>query len=309
MNPQPQPVNGPVDRSHAGGRRLVGELSRLGERHVERVGFAGNVSDEQIEIAVAVEIADADAHARLDPAGGVQGAAALDRFLLERAVVLVDPELGRLFVVGDEDVGPAVAGEIGADDAPAARWCVDPGLGRHVGERAVAVVVIERATARPRTCAARNNPSPSDRSRRGSACWDRRWRIARRADRDNRRDRNRRSAGRTPMMRLRIEPGGRGPVGEGAVAVVVIEPVGAEAGDEDVGQAPVVGVADGDAVRISAAHEAAGVGHFLERAIRLLMEEPIGNGLGELSRRRVADLQECRAGRRCRNRTERCRPE
>src|SRR5947208_5927173 len=96
---------------------------------------------------------------------------------------------------------------------------------------------------------------------------------------------------RTPMVRLGIEASGRRSVGERAVAIVVIESIRAEAGDEDVGQTHVVGIADGHAMRVSAAQKSAGVRHFLKRSIRLLMVKPIWNGLVELARRPVQDLQ------------------
>ena len=50
-------------------------------------------------------------------AGAVHRRAGQQRRVLERAVVLVDPQLIRLAVVGDVDVDPAVAVEVGGRDA------------------------------------------------------------------------------------------------------------------------------------------------------------------------------------------------
>src|SRR5207253_3847175 len=73
----------------------------------------------QVKKAVAVHIADSYPHVRFSTAQAVVGEASLHRFLLERSVALVDPQVVGLAVVADEDVGPAIAIEIGTENSQA----------------------------------------------------------------------------------------------------------------------------------------------------------------------------------------------
>ncbi len=69
-----------------------------------------------------------------------------ERRILERAVALVDPQLVRLAVVGDVDVDPPVAVEIGRRHTQrGAELGRQSGARRHIGERSVAVVVVQAA--------------------------------------------------------------------------------------------------------------------------------------------------------------------
>ena len=112
---------------------------------VERIGVAGEVGLDDVEEAVAVVVADGDAHAGLRLAVGRVGDAGFDGHIFERAVLLILVEGGGGGVVGDVDVGPAVVVEVG--DADAERIGADgvphAGFFADVGEGAVAVVVIE----------------------------------------------------------------------------------------------------------------------------------------------------------------------
>src|SRR5438132_1867771 len=80
------------------------------------VGFVRQMGDEDIEQAIAVHVANGDSHIRLRFAHGFVSDAARHSLLLERAVALVDPQMVRPGVVGYEDVGPAVAVEVGAEN-------------------------------------------------------------------------------------------------------------------------------------------------------------------------------------------------
>ena len=62
------------------------------------------MSDEKIDRAAAVKIADGDSHVGFDCARAVKTAAANHGFIDKRAIALIDPELIGLFVVGLEDV-------------------------------------------------------------------------------------------------------------------------------------------------------------------------------------------------------------
>ena len=76
------------------------------------------------------------------------------------------------------------------------------------------------------------------------------------------------------------EAGGVRGVLEGAVAAVAVKGVGPPAGDEQVGVAVVVDVADGDAVAISAGEggDPGGFGGVLEGAVAAIVEEAVAVG-------------------------------
>ena len=117
----------------------------LAEIAIERRNVVGEMGLREIEPAVAVVVADSDAHPRLRAAVLAVGRSALDRDVGKRAVAIVSVEDGRRRIRRDVDVGPAVIGQIGADcghrvtsgHARDARALGD------VREPAVAVVVIE----------------------------------------------------------------------------------------------------------------------------------------------------------------------
>src|SRR5262249_11702357 len=85
----------------------------------EGVGFFRQVRDVDVEEPVAVHVAEGDAHSGLGLAHRVVSHTALHGLLAERTVMLVDPQAVRRAVVGDENVGPAVAVEVGAHHAQA----------------------------------------------------------------------------------------------------------------------------------------------------------------------------------------------
>src|SRR5262249_43972780 len=78
------------------------------------VGFLGQVRDKDIEQTVAVHISDGNSHVGLGSSHGVVGNAAGHGLLLEGAVALVNPEVVGLPIVGDQDIWPTVAVEVGA---------------------------------------------------------------------------------------------------------------------------------------------------------------------------------------------------
>src|SRR5712691_11651048 len=85
--------------------------------HEKIVSLAGERGDEQVFVAVVVEIARIDTHAALGFTVSAEGRARDECRIREGAVVPIDPQLVRLAVVGDEDVDPAVAIEVGGRDA------------------------------------------------------------------------------------------------------------------------------------------------------------------------------------------------
>src|SRR5207302_971090 len=88
----------------------------------KRVVLLRKVRDKQIEQAVPVHVAEADSHVGRGAANPVIRNAPRYRFLLERPIVLIDEEPVRPAVVGDEDVGPAVAVKVGADNPEPCTW-------------------------------------------------------------------------------------------------------------------------------------------------------------------------------------------
>ncbi len=113
---------------------------------VERRGVAGEVRLDDVERAVAVEVADADAHARLRLAVLAERALGADADVLERAVAAVPEQRARVRVVRHVDVRPPVIVEVERRDAEAvgAARLQDAGLLRDVGEAVVTEVAIER---------------------------------------------------------------------------------------------------------------------------------------------------------------------
>ena len=102
---------------------------------------------ENIEVAVGVEIADADTHAGLLLAILIQRHAALQTALGERAVVVVAEQQAGRRVARDVDIGPAVAIEIGGHGGQrvAGFTSENAGLLADIGECSVTVVVVQTA--------------------------------------------------------------------------------------------------------------------------------------------------------------------
>ena len=96
-------------RSDAGDDRLVGKLQRRLLRDIQRRHLVGEVADGDAERTVVAEVGRVDAHRAAAVAVGIERDAGAGADLLERAVlpVVEDEVLHR--VVGDDEIGPAVA--------------------------------------------------------------------------------------------------------------------------------------------------------------------------------------------------------
>jgi hypothetical protein len=81
------------------------------------VPLARELGDEQVFVAIAIEVACIDAHASpfASPVSAERNTGE-ERRIREGAVVLVDPQLVRRAVVGDKDIDPAVAIEVSGRD-------------------------------------------------------------------------------------------------------------------------------------------------------------------------------------------------
>ena len=233
----------------------VGEEARA-VVDVERVRLGADVGHEQVAVAVAVDVAHVDPHARLRRPDRVDGHPGEQRVVPEAPPALVHPQLVGLAVVGDVDVDQAVRVQVRGDDAEGgAVGRVDAGLGRHVGEGAVAAVPIEAIGLigiALRGAVARlggRRPAPVAVSRRVVDVV---------ADVEV-----------EPAVVIRVDEGGRHPpegvvgaagradVGERAVAVVPEELVGPLPRSVEVGPAVVVEVAGGHPHAVGADVEAA----------------------------------------------------
>ena len=239
------------------------------------------VRDEEVEAAVAVVVVHGDAHAE----AGIEDAGLL-REVRERAVAVVVEVRVLSEVVGDVDVGPAVAVEVRAlDREPPAGVAGARGL-RDVGERAVAVVVEEVVGRRvvggdrgPVVRMAVDEDVEVGRCRRGRSrgprprcsCrrarrrpWRRLPRTCRRRGCDRggsafrgrsrrgpggRRCRSRTTARRAASPSCPPTPARAGGVLEGAVAAVAVQTVAVAAGEEEIGPAVPVEIEHGHARR------------------------------------------------------------
>ena len=102
---------------------------------------AAQVHDQEVGVAVGIDVARRHAHAGLGDAVLVHRAAAERGFLQETKVPRVHPQLVDRHVVGDEQVDAPVAVEVRGRGAKAvAEGEAKTGRGGHVGEGAVAVV-------------------------------------------------------------------------------------------------------------------------------------------------------------------------
>ena len=84
---------------------------------VEGAVLVGEVGDEQLGKAVAVDVLGIDAHARLGHAVDVEGGSRDLGDVVEGAVAAVQEQEVRVHVVGDEDVDQAVVVDVGRHHA------------------------------------------------------------------------------------------------------------------------------------------------------------------------------------------------
>ena len=125
-----------VEADAAGERAVLAEA--LAGVRVQRRRVAGEVGLEDVDRAVAVVVADRDAHAGLRLAVLAVGAARVDADVLERAVAVVPIQRARVRVVRHIEIDPPVVVEVERADAEA----VGAVCARDAG----------RDRKRPRTC-------------------------------------------------------------------------------------------------------------------------------------------------------------
>ena len=193
----------------------------------------------------------------------------------------------------NRSIRPSLLMSVATTPSPLPERLLDIGAAAHLGERAVAVVVEQQARggledardavelAAELVVAARE---VAGRRRNRRSC--------RRRDRAGRRCRNRtrRRWWSSGLEDFGAEARLLADVGEGAVAVVVIENRPAVGGDEEVGKAVVVVVADGHAHAEGPAGDAGLLGDVGERAVAIVLVERVADrllGLVEIARAAV----------------------
>ena len=116
---------------------------------IQRMGVAGEIGFEDVEVAVAVVIGGGDSHASLGLAVGAEGGAGVNANIHKFSVLLVLVKSAGGGIVGHVDFRPAVIVEIGGEHAQS----VGPvrlgyaGCFRDVGEGAVSIVMEEDVLA------------------------------------------------------------------------------------------------------------------------------------------------------------------
>ena len=220
------------------------QISEQQKRVVEDSGH------HQVRLAIVIEIAQVSAHSGDRETVFAQRHAGFEADLLERPVALIAKQKIAHRIVGHKDVGEPVAIDIGEGDSHAlADVPPDSRCLRDIGKGAVVIVVEELAgQALIGSGMAVELPLRRTAARRRSG-------VPRDIIRDEQVQ---------PAIVVVIQPAGRyrphvaelrvlssdagfgGNVGEAAVSEIAVEDVSLHAGDEDIGKAVVIEIADGD---------------------------------------------------------------
>ena len=253
---------------------------------VQRAALAGQLGDEEVLVAVVVEVAGVDSHVGLGVAARAERRSRGQRAVVEGAVAPVHPQLVLALIVGDEEIEPAVAVEIGrcrAEGRP--ELAAHPGRRGHVLEDAVPPVAVEQVGLRP---------ARLRRAVVGCAGPVVALRVARQRVAEVVADEQIEPA--VPVVveeRRRNPPSGIacaapfGDVGEGAVTPVAEHAVASEAGQVQVGPAVVVHVAGRHAHAVAAHGDARLGGHVgepepapaVDRDLQIVAVEPVAGRL------------------------------
>ena len=276
----------PAEEGHGGfsDAGLVADVSEVGVAvvAVERLVVVGEGGVEEVDEAVVGEVPFGDAHAGGLAAAFVEGVAGGKGDVFEGAIALVEIEVVRRGVVGDEQVGFAIAVDVDEERGEAIVGVLigDAGVLADISEGAVAVVVEEvvRLALEPvRPTQHVDAEEGAERERDAAIALQR-------------------LAGEVPMhvagdeeieatVAVEIAPGGaggpiaerhaslRGDIGEGAVVIVAIEAILSEVGDVDVGPAIVIEVADDGAEAPAIVGDAGLRGDVGEGAVVVVVEE------------------------------------
>src|SRR6266404_2543211 len=254
---------------------------RAAEIAVERRGISGEICFDEIEIAVEIVIGGGDAHAGLGLAVGAESAARFQGDIDERSVLLVLIQRAGCRIVGNVNVRPAVVVQIGSEHAEAksAVSLEDAGFFADVGESSIAVVVIKnvlaavesRRTARDHDAFVEAGTGFGN--GRGlqveiDVVGDEEIEVAVAIVVHE-------SAAGVPALAVSGDARFFADVREGAVAVVVVENVFSEVGDEEIVGAVVVVVAHAHGLPPSGMEQAGFGGDVRESAVAIVFEETV----------------------------------
>ena len=137
------PYLGNAPRCNAGYEGYVEEKSTA-LIFVEGIILAFKIGDKNIEVAIVVVIANRRAHTPLFGAVAAIGHARTEALVHKGAVALVLVQIVGSRVIGDENIGPAIAVEIAEDDPVPIVFCAgNASFLAAVGQGAVTAVVVE----------------------------------------------------------------------------------------------------------------------------------------------------------------------
>src|ERR1700761_1124112 len=127
------------------------ELPALTKVMIKRCFLPGKMSDKDIFAPGAVDICDIDAHTRFGRSIDIYRNASLKRFVAKGTVLLVDPQLIGIAVIGNEEIWPAIAVQVRGNHSEA----IANGLGysrldRDILEHSISQIMIEDARHRPK---------------------------------------------------------------------------------------------------------------------------------------------------------------
>ncbi len=256
---------------------------------VEHGSVIGEVRFQDVDRAIEVIVADADAHAGLLHAVLVQGNAGFETRFGKGAVAIIFEEKAGGGVTGDIDFGPAVVIEIGSHGGHAvAALCLgDAGLLADIGEGTVAIVVIEGGNAGGQAARAAVDRNSFPIAVRVFAGLRNRFGVELEVVGDEEIEAavavviDEGAAG-APTISGMKKSGLLRDIGEGAVAIVVIEDVLAPVGQKQIVEAVVIVVADGNGGGPSVASEAGFFGDVDKGTVAIVFVEAVGG-----SRRRA----------------------
>jgi hypothetical protein len=126
-----------------GGHRSIFEAKSLVVQ-VQRVGLIDDVGDENVQIAVFVDIPRGDSHTRFRLPGAVEGYPEENGLVDESAIALIEPKLVCLSIVGDVEIEFPIIVPVGAHHSePGRSRRTESRLRGNVVEPASPLIVIE----------------------------------------------------------------------------------------------------------------------------------------------------------------------
>ena len=256
-----------------------GRISLVSE---ERLVVGGEGSGVEIDEAVIQVVADGQAHAGLLKAILVQRKTGIEALIFKRAIPVVDVQIVRRRIVGDQQVDFAVVIDIDESSGKAVVMVLvaDARLVAHVGEGAVSIVMKEMVRLALQSAWSATGIGPAKRAVGETYNIRTRYRRMVHIEVNVARDKEIQLA--VPVIIAKRSPGGPiaqrhpglfGHIGKCAVMIVVVQPVFAIVGDINIWPAVVVVIADGHAKTPAVIGDARLGGYVSERPIMVVMKQ------------------------------------